>query len=85
MRVIIEKRQAVSQSARILVPLISFVLSLVFGAFLLFLSGVDPLATYAAMAKGAPIRPTYSALPMASGSIASVVVIAVMRIGRTRP
>ena len=53
MRVVIEKRQAVSQSARILVPLISFVLSLVFGAFLLFLSGVDPLVTYAAMAKGA--------------------------------
>ena len=53
MRVVIEKRETVSQSARVLVPVISFALSLVFGAILLLLSGVDPLVTYAAMARGA--------------------------------
>jgi ABC-type uncharacterized transport system permease subunit len=52
-RIVIEKREAVSQSARILVPVVSFVLSLVFGAALLSLSGADPLVTFAAMARGA--------------------------------
>ncbi|MBN1246379.1 MAG: ABC transporter permease, partial [Anaerolineae bacterium] len=37
----------------IMVPLISFVVSLLFGAILLAASGANPLATYAAMAVGA--------------------------------
>ena len=53
MRVVIEKREAVSRSARLLVPIISFILALIFGAILLLASGVDPLVTYAAMARGA--------------------------------
>jgi len=36
------------------------------------------------MAKGAPMLPTYSALPMARGIMATIVVMAVMRIGRIR-
>lgn len=53
MRIVFEKREAISRRAIILVPAISFVVSLIFGAILLLLSGVNPLATYAAMFKGA--------------------------------
>jgi simple sugar transport system permease protein len=53
MRVVIERRESVSRRARVLVPMISFAFSLLFGALLLRLSGVDPLRTYAAMAQGA--------------------------------
>jgi simple sugar transport system permease protein len=53
MRLVIEKREHVSRRARVLVPVISFVFSLLFGALLLRLSGVNPLRTYAAMARGA--------------------------------
>jgi simple sugar transport system permease protein len=52
-RLVFEKRQDVSRSIRVLVPVLSLVFALVFGAFLLLLSGVDPLAAYAAMAEGA--------------------------------
>ncbi len=53
MRVVFEKRQQVSRTIRLLVPALSLVFALVFGALLLLLSGVDPFAAYAAMAKGA--------------------------------
>ena len=49
----IEKRMEPSRTANILVPIISILLALVAGAVLLFLAGVDPLATYAAMLDGA--------------------------------
>ena len=49
----IEKRMEPSRRANILVPIISILLALVAGAVLLFLAGVDPLATYAAMLDGA--------------------------------
>jgi ABC-type uncharacterized transport system permease subunit len=52
-RIVFEKRESVSRSARALVPIVSFLLSLVFGAVLLRLVGVDPWETYRAMARGA--------------------------------
>jgi len=36
------------------------------------------------MAKGAPMAPTYSDCPRAMGNIATMVVMAVIRMGRTR-
>ncbi len=45
------------------------------------LSASPPITT---IAKGAPITLTYSACPMARGNMATMVVIAVIRIGRTR-
>lgn len=53
MRIVFEKRQSVSRGIRVLVPIISLVFALIFGAFLLLLSGVNPLTAYAAMAEGA--------------------------------
>lgn len=53
MRIVFEKRQSVSRGVRLLVPVISFLFSLVFGAILLGTSGVNPLVAYAAMAEGA--------------------------------
>ena len=53
MRIVFEKRQSVSRSATILVPVISFLFSLLAGAILLLASRVNPLVTYAAMARGA--------------------------------
>lgn len=53
MRIVIEKRHSVSRTARILVPVLSFAFALAFGAILLLASGVDPIATYVAMARGA--------------------------------
>ena len=53
MRIVFEKRESVSQRATVLVPIVSFVVSLVFGAILLAVSGANPFVTYAAMAKGA--------------------------------
>jgi len=52
-RIVLEKRQHVSRIVRVLVPVLSLVFALVFGAILLLLSGVDPFAAYAAMARGA--------------------------------
>ena len=53
MRLVIEKRKSVSQTAKILVPILSFVFSLLFGAVLLVISGANPLHTYVAMLDGA--------------------------------
>mgnify|MGYP001024412355 FL=1 len=53
MRIVFEKRQSVSRSIRVLVPVLSLVFALVFGALLLILSGVNPFVAYAAMAEGA--------------------------------
>lgn len=53
MRIVFEKRQGVSRTVRVLVPLLSLAFALVFGAFLLLLSGVDPFVAYTAMARGA--------------------------------
>lgn len=53
MRIVIEKRQSVSRRIRLLVPVFSFIFSLLFGAVLLLISGVNPLVAYAAMARGA--------------------------------
>jgi len=53
MRIVFEKREGVSHSASVVVPVVSFVISLALGAILLLASGVNPLTTYAAMAKGA--------------------------------
>ncbi len=53
MRIVFEKRESISRWAVVLVPVISFLVSLLFGAILLMASGVDPLETYRAMAVGA--------------------------------
>jgi len=53
MRFELRKRSSVSREAAILVPVISFVVSLIFGGILLSASGANPFITYAAMAKGA--------------------------------
>ncbi|MFN2282776.1 MAG: ABC transporter permease [Anaerolineae bacterium] len=53
MRIVFEKRESVSRRATVLVPIVSFIVSLIFGAVLLAVSGANPFATYAAMAKGA--------------------------------
>lgn len=48
-----EKRLAPSRMASFLVPVLSFVLALLFGALLLALVGANPLTTYRAMLEGA--------------------------------
>ncbi|MFO7742016.1 MAG: ABC transporter permease [Anaerolineae bacterium] len=53
MRIVFEKRQSVSRRIRVLVPVVSMVFALIFGAFLFLFSGVNPLVAYAAMARGA--------------------------------
>jgi len=53
MQFVFEKRRSVSRRAVVLVPVISFVVSLLLGAILLIISGVNPISTYAAMARGA--------------------------------
>ncbi len=53
MRIVFEKRESVSRRATVLVPVVSFVVSLIFGAILLAVSGANPFVTYAAMARGA--------------------------------
>jgi len=53
MNLILRKRESVSRKAAILVPLISFAVSLLFGALLLAVSGANPFVTYAAMLQGA--------------------------------
>jgi ABC-type uncharacterized transport system permease subunit len=49
----VERRLERSRAAGILVPIISLVLALLFGALLLLLSGVNPWETYRAMLEGA--------------------------------
>ncbi len=53
MRIVFEKRQQVSSTVRLLVPVLSLVFALVFGALLLLLSGANPFVAYRAMARGA--------------------------------
>lgn len=53
MRIVFEKRESISRRATVLTPIVSFVVSLIFGAVLLAVSGANPFVTYAAMAKGA--------------------------------
>jgi general nucleoside transport system permease protein len=53
MQIVFEKRRSVSRRAIVLVPIISFLVSLLLGAILLIASGVNPLITYAAMTRGA--------------------------------
>ncbi|MBN1487822.1 MAG: ABC transporter permease [Anaerolineae bacterium] len=53
MQIIFEKRESVSRQAVILVPIVSFLVSLLFGAILLALSGANPFITYGAMFSGA--------------------------------
>lgn len=53
MRIVIEKRTSRSKAAVFLVPVISFVISLVLGAIVLALSKADPFVAYSAMLKGA--------------------------------
>ncbi len=53
MRIVFEKRESISRRATVLVPVVSFVVSLIFGAILLAVSGANPFVTYAAMVKGA--------------------------------
>ncbi len=48
-----EKRQSISRGALVLVPVLSFFVSLILGGILLAVSGADPFATYAAMTRGA--------------------------------
>jgi len=53
MRIYFEKRRSFSRRAQLLVPVVSFFISLLFGAVLLLVFGANPLATYWAMIKGA--------------------------------
>ncbi len=53
MRLHFEKRKTASGAAAFLVPFISFLASLLLTSILLLVFGVDPLKTFAAMAKGA--------------------------------
>jgi simple sugar transport system permease protein len=52
-RVVFEKRSSVSRRALILVPIISFFVSLTLGALLLVIFGINPFRAYAAMFDGA--------------------------------
>jgi general nucleoside transport system permease protein len=53
MRLVLEKRLYRSRGAELAVPVISILLALLFGAFLLWIFGADPVRTYTAMAEGA--------------------------------
>ncbi len=53
MRIVLEKREARSKTVTVLVPIISFVVSLMLGSIVLGLSGANPLSTYGFMFKGA--------------------------------
>ncbi len=54
----LEKRLDVSRRATYLVPIVSIVLALLFGAVLLLVAGANPLETYRAMLEGAFGTPT---------------------------
>lgn len=53
MKLVLRKRETVSKRAAMMVPVVSFAVSLLFGAILLALSGVNPFVTYVAMLGGA--------------------------------
>ena len=52
-QLILRKRNEISRRAAFLVPALSFLTSLAFGAVLLAISGANPFVTYAAMLQGA--------------------------------
>lgn len=53
MRLVFEKRKSISRKAIVLVPVISFVVSLVLTGILLLIFGTNPFRTFAAMFQGA--------------------------------
>ena len=53
MRLVLEKRERRLKRMSLLIPLFSFILSLLIGAIVLAASKADPIQAYAAMAKGA--------------------------------
>ncbi len=53
MRLVLEKREKRSQSMAFIVPIASFIISLLIGALVLLFSKVNPLEAYGAMLKGA--------------------------------
>ncbi len=53
MRIVLEKRDTRSRTITVLVPFISFFISLALGAIVLGISGVNPLMTYSYMFQGA--------------------------------
>ena len=53
MRIVLEKRESRSRKVTVLVPVISFVVSLLLGAIVLGMSHVNPFMTYVYMFKGA--------------------------------
>jgi ABC-type uncharacterized transport system permease subunit len=52
MKILFEKRLHRSRRAEILVPIVSFLLALLFGGIILLFFGVNPLEAYGVMAKG---------------------------------
>lgn len=52
MRISFEKRLERSRLSVIFIPIISFMLALIFGAIILLAFGVNPLQAYAVMVKG---------------------------------
>ncbi len=53
MQLVFEKRESFSRQTQVLVPIISFLVSLLLGAILLLASGVNPFTAYGAMFSGA--------------------------------
>ena len=53
MKIVFEKRKTISRKAIFLVPLVSFLISLLLTAILLLIFKANPLTTYAAMFQGA--------------------------------
>ncbi len=53
MRLVLEKRERRSKKMSLLIPLVSFIISLLIGAIVLAASKANPVQTYIAMAKGA--------------------------------
>jgi simple sugar transport system permease protein len=53
MRIVFEKRQTISNTAVVLVPVVSFLISLFLGGIILLALRANPFVTYAAMARGA--------------------------------
>jgi len=53
MSLVFEKRKSVSRTAIVVVPVVSFLASLILTGALLVIFGADPMATYASMVRGA--------------------------------
>ncbi len=53
MRIVLEKRETRSRKVTALVPIVSFIVSLLLGAIVLALSGANPFSTYGYMFRGA--------------------------------